>query len=342
MSCVICMEENEECICCSNCRTEVCKECMDDFLSFCKNNKTIPLCPNTKSKSEYFYEEIKSFDRELLEDFADIYLNYIKTHPTLTVQSEMEETIKNMLTTLTENKRKIIKDKYPVAINLVIEIALQKKFKENSASSIKNIKKLISKKKCINYFCKKGFLIEKDDFYICSSCDDKFCNKCEVKISKLGDHECKNEDLNSFSLKDKIVKCPNCDVHIERSGGCDNMTCQICKTNFNYITGTITSLGSENKPFEYKGNQKSILNNMKNLNEDIVSFIYEFESKIPKKPKVKSVIKYIEKNDPRKLYKEYSKYKKSLIEYRIYYEKLEIIEKLYDTNTLTMEKLFEL
>jgi hypothetical protein len=76
------------------------------------------------------------------------------------------------------------------------------------------------------------------------TCGEQFCKKCEIKIKENEKHVCKDEDLESIKTVDSLVKCPKCKLPVVKSYGCHNMTCSICKTNFDYITGTITRAGN--------------------------------------------------------------------------------------------------
>jgi hypothetical protein len=135
-----------------------------------------------------------------------------------------------------------IRDNYPIAIRKVIELAYSKQLKKISKDNQKQIDKILDKK-CMNEVCKKGMLFKLNtDVWKCNICDDSFCIKCEQNHKT--NHKCKKEDLESISLRDSFIKCPKCKLPVIKSEGCNSITCSICKTKFDYITGDVGGGGN--------------------------------------------------------------------------------------------------
>ena len=85
--------------------------------------------------------------------------------------------------------------------------------------------------------------------YICPSCDGSFCLACETKAhldetctefqARLREAESPSSPRTAELLQSTTKECPKCRVRIERTGGCDHMTCEarsvkgrICKHEF--------------------------------------------------------------------------------------------------------------
>jgi hypothetical protein len=61
-------------------------------------------------------------------------------------------------------------------------------------------------------------------------------------------HECDGSDILTVETIRKMIKCPKCNIVVERSEGCDSMTCASCGENFSYSTGMAGGHGSHNAP----------------------------------------------------------------------------------------------
>ena len=85
-------------------------------------------------------------------------------------------------------------------------------------------------RRCIEINC-KGYIINNS----CNLCNIFICNECGEK--KLYDHKCNPNTI--LTLKETIKNskpCPNCNVHIYKSEGCDHMRCTNCGTYFSWTT----------------------------------------------------------------------------------------------------------
>ena len=79
---------------------------------------------------------------------------------------------------------------------------------------------------------KKPIIIE---FLICNSCNCSYC--CICGLEKVFHKEkCEAVDESSLNYQKKNTKpCPSCKSQIEKSIGCDHMTCTKCEYEFCYI-----------------------------------------------------------------------------------------------------------
>lgn len=198
--------------------------------------------------------------------------------------------VSKMIEGLRTERKQFIKE-FPDAIKLVIDVALAKKLENVGKQNKLYVKNLVTKsnKLCMNSHC-SGKL---DQNFECLKCLTKFCKTCE-KVKKNEEHICKTEDVESLKLISEIRHCPNCNIAIERSQGCNHMTCASCKTMFNYITGEISEHGSHNEllaplrtkfKFDFK----------QNYPEEIGRKLYIIECHEPKEPSVLALNNIIQK-----------------------------------------------
>lgn len=82
----------------------------------------------------------------------------------------------------------------------------------------------------------------------CDMCSSKLCKKCHV----IGEHECKQEDIDTVKLLFSNTRnCPSCKVLIYKIEGCDQMYCTQCHTAFSWRTGEIVH-GRIHNPHYYE------------------------------------------------------------------------------------------
>lgn len=135
----------------------------------------------------------------------------------------------------------------------------------NNPSNKKNVAKCES--------CKLGIIIDKSNKYICDVCKQNYCNKCLAKIDETSNHQCKQEDIESWEEIKKSTKlCPKCSSRIFRSEGCPQMFCTNCHTGFDWNTGKIIN-GNFHNPHRMEwlrnGGDDSVINTC----DDISSII---------------------------------------------------------------------
>ncbi len=81
----------------------------------------------------------------------------------------------------------------------------------------------------------KGYIVDN----MCNVCNSIYCNECLVPINESESsinvkHVCNKQLLQVKNVLSK--PCPNCNVLIEKNGGCDDMRCLNCGTCFSYKT----------------------------------------------------------------------------------------------------------
>lgn len=236
MACYICFQKPVKAMKCagSSCNLRICKECLCEYVKYSNESNELPSCPCgsifpytnileiCQSDERYKYNSIilkeatrsvKNFDKHCNVD-REIILNNFRREK--------------------QNFMKIL----PRGFSFVAAVALKDKMKRLEKEIIQTItyKPVHCRKMlCAGYLGKNGQ---------CATCLSIFCVSCEIEI--CGDHVCSDEDIRTVQLVKQMVSCPSCDVKIEKSFGCNFLTCSICKTNFNYSTGEISTIGSDN------------------------------------------------------------------------------------------------
>lgn len=357
MTCLICYYSvSKDKISCSdpNCLSNICKECGIHLVEFSHKENEIPRCPNITCRQELLYSQIKKLGEPSLNLYYETCINFLKLEKYNDIESKINQ--KKIVEKIREEKIKFIKDQFPVAVSLTIEYALSSKLNKITKKNhiyINNILKSCNKK-CMNLFC-NGHL---DTDFRCTLCDTKFCKACEKPFTK--DHVCKQEDIDSVNFIESLVKCPKCLFPVIRSYGCDNMTCSVCKTNFNYNNGMKSIAGNhDNSPALYIASSSSI-NTIKpsdhykdDYDLSIIKWLHLIEEKVPVNNTFNNVLKYLESvvNDGfdnikgKRICLAYERYKMYLINQKKYSKIMNMIREHHDAKTLDMfvlEKIYNI
>ncbi|EMC91691.1 hypothetical protein BAUCODRAFT_79681, partial [Baudoinia panamericana UAMH 10762] len=101
---------------------------------------------------------------------------------------------------------------------------------------------------CQSGNCTHGQLHTGDDIFRCGSCGYKHCMLCDVVWhagETCGDHHAKivhqkqhrqRAEISSESwIKTYAKQCPWCRRKIQKDGGCDHMTCRVCRHQFCWV-----------------------------------------------------------------------------------------------------------
>jgi hypothetical protein len=345
--CIICffMIENKS-ITCNSCKSEICQDCMGQFITFCSKQKgTLPICPNIECKKDILYDTLnKNISSEIMEIFTKVQYDYLITDKKEEINSIQFQ--KEFLEKLRNDKLEFIKASFPKGILEIIQICYKEKLvkiNKNNKIHLENME-LKGKAKCVNTFC-KGFLIESETFTECNLCETVFCKKCENK--KTRNHICETSEIESVLLKKSFVKCPKCSIPAVKKDGCNNLTCPCCNTNFHYISGKETSHGGNSTSFQLKGESLPSIEYANECSQVVIKDLQELESMRKKPGSIKSILNFISKNPENQetfleVAKKYSKFQKKIL-FNLEFEKSLIeIEELYKKHELTCEKIHEI
>lgn len=343
--CIICYNnENYTLKCADNfCNTRICSDCFETYLQHCLSENSLVKCLNSSCKC---YIISDSFEKD--NKYMDLYKNVLINAFIQSQSNEVKDiiNIENMISNIRKDRQTFIKT-FPKAIELVIDIALNKKLnkiKKNNILFIKNEVKS-SNRLCMNSHCNGKM----DNNFTCLKCSTIFCKKCE-KIKKEN-HVCKKEDIESLELISMIPRCPNCHIAIEKSEGCNGMTCSSCKTIFDYRTGELTDHGSNN--FEIGPLKDKFKFEFKKLYPyDIIKKLTIIEGNEPLEPSINALNNIIKKvlifketneNDNfvigNNIVKTFEKYLKNKINYIKFINITIYVNELHQNQKLTLSSL---
>ena len=218
------------------CKEIICVPCFQQYTTYCIKEKNLPLCT---CEALYSWTILETYCPK--SDLENILM--------IEARKAVRNKVTNPPSILGSYRRE--RDAYfakmPRGILLVIKVGLETKSRKIEGDFLKECKlrpaKVPFSKQCMNDAC-VGLL---DDHNTCLMCHTEFCDLCEAKMTPT--HVCSEEDLASFAYKRSLVSCPVCNVPVERSFGCNNMTCTICRTSFGYENGRMQALGAHNLVF---------------------------------------------------------------------------------------------
>lgn len=243
MDCLICFGPVESPIYCSNplCNVEICSECCQEFVAYSYKNDIMPQCPGMNCKSYYTLDNLKELSIKTVCQYRKACLKHILKEHGTKAQKKIEQ--QEILENLRRDQKKFIVDTFPQAIALVAEVAMKTKIRRIEKQKAQTISDTLdsANRVCMNSFC-NGSLDE--DFH-CLSCNIRFCKKCEKRLGN--NHTCRKEDIESVDFIRAMVHCPHCTFPVEKSTGCNNITCSHCRKNFDYGTGKAGGGGSSNE-----------------------------------------------------------------------------------------------
>jgi len=346
--CIICYCNETFTLKCADkyCDMRICNDCFETYLNHCLSEKSLCKCLNQHCKS---YIISDSFQKG--NTYFDLYKKVLLTAFIFSQGPEVQDkmNVSKLVGDLRKQRKQFIKT-FPKAIELVIDIALSKKLNNIGKQNKQYVSNLVNKsnRTCMNSHC-RGKMEQKDEYFKCLKCSTKFCKNCE-KILKEN-HICKIEDIDSLKLISNLPKCPTCKLPIEKSEGCNGMTCASCQTTFDYSTGEISNHGSINiivgpQKTRFKFDFKQF------YTEEISRRLFTIEKNEPKEPSILMLNNAIQKlliqqeqtqsdtqNIGDDVLKAFEKYLKSKIIYVQFINVTIYISELHQTEKLTMFEL---
>lgn len=242
-------EEKADAVTCGNprCVTWCCGSCFKESVNYCQKERKVPQCPGTNCQELYLYSSCKT-DKALREQYA--------LGAFWQMQDSEGDNVNRRLTEerLTHKERQakyeFVELKFPAAAALVAKIAFRPKLQRIDRYRRETVKARIQRSslRCPLMTC-TGLLGDKtsDRITTCLLCDSKFCARCEQLLTEsCSSHACDDADLKSLEFIAGMVKCPGCNLPVQKDVGCNSITCANCGTNFLYTTGERGGSGSQN------------------------------------------------------------------------------------------------
>jgi hypothetical protein len=324
-----------------DCDATVCNDCIPLLLQHSLEVGVVPKCPGHKCNGVFLSGCINSLQNpELTKAFNDAVVKGLTTDVGDAAQKKIayDEKIK----AIKQDRLKFIQEKMPSGIVKLAEIVYASRLKRVAKIQKEAWSKIVneSKRTCMNVFCNGILNLD----LRCLKCDTVFCDKCEEPVVETTTvHKCKTDDIETVEYLKKMVACPKCGVHIERSEGCDHMTCAACHTNFIYSTGAASGSGSHNAAVSLTPNKRRLSEAYSGLSQELKDLLVQIEDREPSSadPKImiNAVASYLQQPDAKKLVSSYCK--STLIKYRyVRYQRLITeIELKIRKGELTVENL---
>ncbi len=256
ITCQICAEDyvSKSIKNCSYCLEQACNNCIKTYTMNLQNTQKNCMFCSTKFNRINLIElfgstfidstDYKNHIKELL--FKEERNHIPKSLPIIEKQNDIKkynEIIKNLQLEINQDIDNEVYDRYSMeyclkagklhAYNLYL-------------SNIKNNKKkerVVYKYPCANNQC-NGFV---NNHWNCQLCDLTTCKNCFTITEE--NHECKQDDINTANIiKNNSKPCPNCNISIIKTDGCDQMWCVSCHTTFDWKTLQIKKTGIIHNP----------------------------------------------------------------------------------------------
>lgn len=199
----------------------------------------MPTCPGTYCRAHILATAIRDLDPETRHAYNEVLVSFLHMETRDSVSAALSQ--KALVERMRAEKHAFLQSTFKPAVNLVIRVALASQLKTVQRRN-SEVKRLVGGRKCINALC-PGLL---DDRFTCAVCVTSFCARCEKEIAAAAVHECKPDDIASVEFVASLVRCPNqkCGAPVIKSIGCNYMTCSVCRTNFDYVTGELSMHGN--------------------------------------------------------------------------------------------------
>jgi len=281
MDCLICFctIEGPHIGCCDpQCLAGTCLDCGVALIAYSSQNNLMPTCPSKNCKGFYLISEIKKLSEPSISLYEKTCLQHVLKDKGDTVSITMAH--QEMVSKLRQERSIFISQNFPMAISHVAQIAFKPRLSHLNRTKTQNLatKLKTANRLCMNLYC-NGRL---DESFACMTCLTGFCTKCEQPTVTAPPHTCKQEDIESVQMIKKMIQCPNCKYPVEKSEGCNSMTCTNCHTNFDYSTGQLGGHGNtHNASIAVREKYKLSVLLSKDISPEVLNMILQIESYEP-------------------------------------------------------------
>lgn len=294
-NCTICTENfnksNRSVVTCPYCSEQSCQSCVREYLMglnsdkpkcmHCSREWTLDFVSQVTAKvfhnDQYRNHRVKFYlesERSLLPATQEL----IERREELTNKKNKEISILNesvLYYNKTETKLlamlEQVRNQRVDIINSKNQIFVNFHFEYNSLSGNYSVGIMCQ---CPNESC-RGFV--KEDDKKCGICNQRVCEKCYNPMDE--NHICNKNDLETVEYIKKDSKpCPECQVHIHKISGCNQMFCTLCNTRFDWVSGKKVSSEGFHNPHMIEWQRRNAENDLNCMN--ILPTHHELASKI--------------------------------------------------------------
>lgn len=216
------------------CTFAACPECFDEFLALCRRDKLLPRCPTCRSLFQprpRVVAELAEWLRQAGDDNAIMH---------------EDQQYQRLVERLVESRQRFLVEDFPPAISSLANVMFPDRLRrlgKQQRERLRHIVERSSGQRCIVAGCWGSTFLNGDGRRCCFACSCQQCPQCQERWQP--EHRCSQEVLDTLATMNKeSVECPGCGTRIQRSQGCDNMTCSRCHCNFSYSTGQMGGGGN--------------------------------------------------------------------------------------------------
>lgn len=233
---VVCLHNTRYSVADKDCTLAMCPPCLDEYLGVCHSGRALPRCPScrallqcTKSVRHACHQWLVEFGHDTLwqtaVDYRALIQKVVASRNHYLVENFPRAVSRLALVMFPDKLKKIGREQKQRLLHIV---------ERNSASS------------CIMAGCFGTMLADdKTGRQRCLACSNEQCPRC-LEVWANSEHRCNDAVLQSVDEIRKMRACPSCGVAIERSEGCNSMTCAQCGCRFLYDSGLVGGHGSHN------------------------------------------------------------------------------------------------
>lgn len=225
-----------------HCEMSLCAVCSERLLEISVRDREIAACG---CKEPFLLSQIT----KTIPNHQKSYLSTLVFQLQTKNENELHTYLlrRQVIQKLKDEKLKHMKTMIVGALQLTIEYAFPARLKlihrDKIVEAMNGKDGQGKRRRCPNSLC-AGSLSQSNGIMQCNCCNVSYCPKCEKSLRSDDKHVCLEDDLKSMRAVSDCVQCPTCLIPVIKSFGCNFITCAICKTNFDYITGQITKAGN--------------------------------------------------------------------------------------------------
>lgn len=222
------------------CEAKICTECLVRYLELASREHTVPRCLSPGCSGLF----LRSACTRSLKVYDTALFHGLLHDPDWETTVKLQYQQRRLREELVQERETFLELSFPGSIRRAVHIMYASDLRRVHKSNLETVHDRVVTRRCGRIFC-KGFMRLDLAFqkWTCGTCSSSFCQKCELRYEKEP-HECRFDEVASVELKNSLPHCPTCHQTIEKSYGCDNMTCAVCGTHFSYTTGEKTTHGN--------------------------------------------------------------------------------------------------